>query len=1651
YLHTEQLYAELATIHSACPKITRLYEIGKSVLGRTLWVLSLGDHPDEHEPGEPEVKVVANIHGNEAIGRELLIRLAWVLCRNYGRDDLITLLLKHTQIHLLPSMNPDGFEIAVEGDTNGVVGRGNANAVDLNRDFPDQFREASKEGPRQPETLAMINWTENNRFTLSMSLHAGSLVASYPFDGSANHTSYHSATPDDAVFRRLALVYSWAHKEMHKGIISCGEPPFHWGITNGNKWYPLYGGMQDWNYLYANCMEVTVELGCVKYPKSELISTYWEDNRNSLLVFMAEVHRALRGFVFDAVTHQPVGNATIHVMNNSHTIQTTIDLGEYWRLLPDTGMYTVWASKPGYFASSPIVINASQLPYVEHTRSEQLNFTLWPDMTSQWSHELDFDIALNRLPSYFPQSDVQTAVRASVSTEFVTTGQIPYSIQTGSSIKTDHLVAVEVAIVGRKSHQFTPNRVWDASNPIAKLPGRIRILVLAGLRGVDLVVTEMAIRAARHFAEGVRLFDRRVGHLLSTHIVIVPYLDAEGTTERARKSRTDPNPDDDSQVTDECLEQDSSEEELVVAILRSGLTPFIRDFQPHVVLSLETGSWANHVWHVQDHSVSLPVAPIFVPETTVPGLSMSDLMADLALEYAIGQGFLNRSDEACASTTREATGENHFRATVYRHLADAINGHQQSLPAENQSLPTLPTVALAVRIACLRCSNQLPAPHILPELWHETLSGIVALFTAIRNLSFRGQLLIESGPLTPNLTSPLPDGDWVSPPSAQLIAQSALFPGSEDRFSLNSQTNGNISRWFTLPVDPKTGLFGSLLPTGTYLVFAAAGSENSTLGQTYEEMAIAVALRPDRNNGRAQIRLERQLGKIEFRTPESLFDRMKHYSSGTGADGRCGQLTTLGKSRLGEPIYVFKLGHGITNVRPLDTSHQPETKNGDALFVVEENLSENNTHIPKLESVRVVLFGNLHASDQLTPQLLVHFIEWLCENRDTRPSVNQMLSAVQLAIVPIPNPDGTSRAWSRPDDFFPSSQSSAELFTTGRDSEYCDRNARPSDHFGHGAVDSGGPVDLWQELIHLTGSSLNKSAHWWWENEQRANLSTHLEPETSAIVHWFRSYKPTVIFSFPTQSVPGIDYGLDPNETPYAQHIQGEIHDWLRFLGQLLSPGFRHPTHVCSTPIHAVSSTHKSFNDRRRRPQTMMFIDDLTPANPRPTESKLTLEASSALRLSSISPDLARLDSPRGQLQSDASFQPPLPLAGPISLGLSLCPACLRPTPPGVARIWKDYRFPSLLLGLIGHATLTVPGSSGLIGRVESTSGYPIPWARIHMDYMQSELSTGPSEDRGQFVIALPPGIFRFSVRATGYVDLSELIKVEMLKGPTYHVFRLTPVSALSTDTRTHLMIISGSVLVTILSAATVWLSYRFCCRPRTPYAMSRRGLTTRCQPGKSMSVPIEDARGSYRLLPVEHPKSEGEDDSRLAMLRGEAIEDEYDNDVGQSNNRNGTDHPSMEFRPKKFRLLTNQRLKRYSKLTDSGLPDTDNLEEIDLHLSRESSDLSLFAWELFVLKSPKLQPPSENRWQTSGRINFLAEIMRKARENFTAVHERNRVKVASRKVQPFLVGAERSSKDHQSPGRSGLGARKLSSRWQGPFVVTDRRGTSIQFKTVGE
>ncbi|XP_014670312.1 PREDICTED: carboxypeptidase E-like [Priapulus caudatus] len=409
----EELKKVLERVHEKCPDITNLYALEEtSVNGELLAVLEISDNPGQHEIGEPEFKYVANMHGNEVVGREMLLKLADYLCDEYRHgNEEIQQLVNLTRIHLLPSMNPDGwaqaepYEDAVQG-MESIEGRANAHDVDLNRNFPDlnrivysneklhlqnnhvlnQLRRLST--PLEPETRAVLLWLQQFPFALSANMHGGDLVANYPYDESRSGSSlgHYTASPDDETFRELALAYSSKHPEMsnlnHK---SCspqdpndGNFARQGGITNGAAWYSVAGGMQDFNYLSSNAMEITLELGCNKYPPAADLPKYWDQNKDSMLNFMWQAHTGVKGVVSDAATGEGIANALIQVKNltTGQTINhdvTSAHGGDYWRLLTP-GRYEVTSVAADYTPETKVV----EVTNPDHAEAVVIDFHLKP-------------------------------------------------------------------------------------------------------------------------------------------------------------------------------------------------------------------------------------------------------------------------------------------------------------------------------------------------------------------------------------------------------------------------------------------------------------------------------------------------------------------------------------------------------------------------------------------------------------------------------------------------------------------------------------------------------------------------------------------------------------------------------------------------------------------------------------------------------------------------------------------------------------------------------------------------------------------------------------------------------------------------------------------------------------------------------------------------------------------------------------------------------------------------------------------------------------------------------------------------------------------------------------------------------------------------
>ena len=344
------------------PSLTRLYSIGQSVKGKDLWVLEISDRPGTHEPGEPEFKYVANMHGNEVTGKELLLHLTDHLLTNYTSDPEVRQLVDSTRIHLLFSMNPDGYERSFPGSS--LQGRYNANGFDLNRNFPDRLRLTQS---TQPETMAVMNWLTQYPFVLSANLHGGALVANYPYDNSLDSSNVYTSTTDDDIFIQLALSYSQVHPSMFLGD-NCGLT-FASGITNGAAWYSIDGSMQDYNYVRTGCMELTLEVSCNKHPQADELHSLWDENKASLITLMKEVHKGVKGFVVDN-NGLPVSGASVIVNGREDFIVKTASDGDYWRLLVP-GIYVLRVSADGY-EEATMVVDSTHSPEV----AMDVNFTL---------------------------------------------------------------------------------------------------------------------------------------------------------------------------------------------------------------------------------------------------------------------------------------------------------------------------------------------------------------------------------------------------------------------------------------------------------------------------------------------------------------------------------------------------------------------------------------------------------------------------------------------------------------------------------------------------------------------------------------------------------------------------------------------------------------------------------------------------------------------------------------------------------------------------------------------------------------------------------------------------------------------------------------------------------------------------------------------------------------------------------------------------------------------------------------------------------------------------------------------------------------------------------------------------------------------------
>ncbi len=329
-----QMTTELQSIADSYPDIARLYDLGHSVQGRTIWGLKITDNPDSEE-NEPEVRICGLHHGNEYMSAELPLYLAFDLVQNYSVDSTITELVDNREIWIIPMVNPDGREAGT---------RYNAHGVDINRNYG--YMPESSNPYSEPETRAMRNNALLNNYVLSLSFHCSGDIVNYVW----NHK--HQRAPDDDVVVYLSEQY--------------GSHNSYW-VVEGYDWYQTLGDCNDFSYGCRGDIDWTIEV------QSSGNQQAWELNRDGMLDIIDASNIGLTGVVTNANNGQPIP-ATVWVDEAFWPCFTDLEIGDYHRvLLP--GSYTVHYRANGFEeqtfsvevnAGEPTVLNVALHPNDEY-------------------------------------------------------------------------------------------------------------------------------------------------------------------------------------------------------------------------------------------------------------------------------------------------------------------------------------------------------------------------------------------------------------------------------------------------------------------------------------------------------------------------------------------------------------------------------------------------------------------------------------------------------------------------------------------------------------------------------------------------------------------------------------------------------------------------------------------------------------------------------------------------------------------------------------------------------------------------------------------------------------------------------------------------------------------------------------------------------------------------------------------------------------------------------------------------------------------------------------------------------------------------------------------------------------------------------------
>ncbi len=339
------------------PAIARLIQIGSSVQSRPIWAVKISANCDVEE-FEPELRVIANIHGDEKASLMVCTDvMEWILT-HYGSNSVATDLVDGTEMWFVPMVNPDGNAYDANPGNPGLEGRRtNMHGVDLNRNFDGpQGNDPFSGGAypfSEPETQAIkaLSDSYDNVFLLGLSLHSGAACFNSVWNSSTT-----AELPDLANFFSSRTGGSpCGNSSGHCAVPapdSLAEAYFNgctysgfWYVC-GADWYITFGDTNDWSYYFESTLDTTIEITQTKTPPAHLIPDYTQRHRNGVLNYLYSAFQGIHGLVTDQIDGTPL-EAEITVVEFPKPVRTGTTLGDYHRYCVP-GRYAIRVEAEGY-------------------------------------------------------------------------------------------------------------------------------------------------------------------------------------------------------------------------------------------------------------------------------------------------------------------------------------------------------------------------------------------------------------------------------------------------------------------------------------------------------------------------------------------------------------------------------------------------------------------------------------------------------------------------------------------------------------------------------------------------------------------------------------------------------------------------------------------------------------------------------------------------------------------------------------------------------------------------------------------------------------------------------------------------------------------------------------------------------------------------------------------------------------------------------------------------------------------------------------------------------------------------------------------------------------------------------------------------------